>query len=98
MPYLLIQHSIQDYAKWKPVFDEHESTRRASGCKATRLLRSEDNPNETVVLLEYDSLDKARRFAESKDLREAMRRAGVVGEPEIRFVSEVELLYEKARH
>ncbi len=97
MPYLLIRHTVQDYGKWKPVFDEHDATRRASGCKSTRLFRSAENPNETTILFEWDSLDNARRFVQSQDLRETMRRAGVVGEPEVRYLNDVDLLYERTQ-
>jgi hypothetical protein len=33
MPYLLIRHKVKDYDKWKPVFDEHGSTRKANGSR-----------------------------------------------------------------
>jgi hypothetical protein len=36
MPYLLISHKVEDYAKWKPVFDEHGATRKASGFQAAQ--------------------------------------------------------------
>ena len=32
MPYVLIRHKVEVYAKWKIVFDEHGATRKATGC------------------------------------------------------------------
>ena len=88
MPAILIRHKVADYGAWKPVFDEHGMTRRANGCQGGRILRSADDPNEVVILLEWDDLERARLFADSDDLREAMDRAGVTDRPDIWFLAE----------
>jgi hypothetical protein len=51
------------------------------------LLRSVDNPNEVVLLFEAEDLRKAQAFPESSDLRQAMQKAGVVGQPDILFLN-----------
>jgi len=48
------------------------------------------DPNELVVLLEWDSLESARQFAKADELGEAMQRTGVADEPEIYFLEELE--------
>jgi heme-degrading monooxygenase HmoA len=83
MPYILIRHKIEDYAKWRPDYDEHGATRKAGGCKGTHVFRNAENPNEIVILLEWDELENARQFIQSEDLREAMQRAGVADQPDI---------------
>jgi heme-degrading monooxygenase HmoA len=87
---LLVRHKVKDYSKWKPVFDEHGAKRKAGGSKGGRLFRSGSDPNEVVILFEWEDLAKARQFAESEDLRQAMGRAGVVGKPDLYFLEEVE--------
>jgi hypothetical protein len=53
MPYLLVRHKVEDYERWKPVFDhDHGATREQSGSKGGRILRNADDPNELVILLE----------------------------------------------
>ena len=47
MPYMLVRHNVVDYENWKPVFEEHSSTRRESGSKGGLLFRNADAPNET---------------------------------------------------
>ena len=94
MPYMFVRHKVEDYERWKPVFEEHGSTRRESGSKGVRLFRNADAPNETVILLEWDDLEKARRFAQSENLRETMERAGVADEPDIYFLEEVDTVPE----
>src|SRR5215208_4517756 len=61
MPYLLVRHKVEDYERWKPGFEEHGATRKESGSKGVRLFRSADDPNETVILLEWDDLENARQ-------------------------------------
>jgi heme-degrading monooxygenase HmoA len=89
MPYILVQQSVEEYDKWKTVFDEHGATRLAAGSKGGPVLRNADDPNHITVLLEWDTMDNARAFADSDDLREAMQRAGVTGAPDVFFLDEV---------
>jgi heme-degrading monooxygenase HmoA len=89
MPYLLVRHTVADYDKWEPFFDEHGTMRKASGSKGARVFRNRDNPNDLVILLEWDDLAKAQEFAQSDDLRQVMQRAGVVSQPEAVFLDEV---------
>ncbi len=90
MATVIIRHKVEDYAKWKAVYDEVLPFRQSSGIKGARLLRSADNPNEIVVVDEFDDMDKARQFAQSEDLKQAMQKAGVSDHPDIYFLDEVE--------
>ena len=86
MAYVLFHTKVEDYAKWKPVFDEHGAARQAAGSKGGYLFQSADDPNELVIIFEWDNLEKARQFVQSDDLRQAMERSGVTGPPEIHFL------------
>jgi len=91
MPYLLVRHKVEDYEQWKPVFDhDHGATRERRGSQGGWILRNADDPNELVILLEWDSLENARGFAEADDFREAMQRAGVADQPDVYILEEVE--------
>ncbi len=90
MPYMLVRHKVKDYDKWKPIYKEHGATRKASGSKEARLFRNADNPNEMIILFEWDDLAKARKFAQSEDLIKTMRKAGVSDKPDIYFLDEIE--------
>ena len=90
MPYILVRHKVTDYAKWKSIFDGHGTTRKAGGSKGTHLFRNADDPNEVVILMEWDELGKARQFTGSDELRQAMEQAGVADRPDIYFLDEVE--------
>ena len=90
MPYALVRLTVEDYAKWKPVFDEVGSLRQSSGSKGGYVFRDADNADEVVILLEWDALDRARQFYQSDELRQAMQRAGVSGRPDIAFLEEAD--------
>ena len=90
MAYLLIRHKDKDYEKWKTVFDGHSATRKTSGSKGGRLFRNADNPNEILVFFEWDNLEKAKKFAQSEDLKKTMQQAGVIDKPDVYFLEEIE--------
>ena len=90
MAQFLVRHKVKDFAKWKAIFDEHGKKRKAGGSKGGRLFHNAKDPNEVVILFEWEDLGKARQFAGSEDLRQAMVRAGVEGKPDLYFLEEVE--------
>ncbi|SNQ58956.1 antibiotic biosynthesis monooxygenase [Candidatus Methanoperedens nitratireducens] len=90
MVYLLVRHKVKDYSKWKTVFDEHATTRKSSGSRGGRLFRNADNPDEIVILFEWENIEKARKFVRSEDLQKTMQQAGVSDKPDVYFLEEVE--------
>jgi len=66
------------------------ATRKTSGSKGGRLFRNADNPNEILVFFEWDNLEKAKKFAQSEDLKKTMQRAGVIDKPDVYFLEEIE--------
>ena len=86
MATLLVRHSVQDFGKWKRVFDEHADARKNAGSKGGKLYQASDNPNDVTVVLQWDTIEHARKFAESPDLQSTMQNAGVTGQPQIRFL------------
>ena len=88
MIHMLVRHKVADFAKWKPVYDAHASARQAAGLKEEHLLRNAEDPNEVVLLFSAEDLDKAKAFATSDDLRQAMQKAGVTDKPDVYFLKD----------
>jgi len=88
MIHVIIRHKVADYGRWKEAFDAHLNARKAGGEMGHRLLVSVDDPRDVTVVLDWDGLDRARRFASSDELKQTMQKAGVLGEPEIRFLED----------
>ena len=92
MPYVLVRHKVADYDKWKQGFDENSATRKGHGSRGGQILRNANDPSEHIVLFEVDDLEKARQWLQSEDLRQAMQLHGVVDEPDMYFLEEIEHL------
>ena len=92
MPYALSMLKVEDYAKWKSVFDTEDgiALRKAGDMKSYQLFQTGDDPDEIMILTEWDNLDKARKFLQSGELQEANQRSGVVSMLETRYLEEVE--------
>lgn len=88
MAHFLVHHKVEDYKTWKSVFDGHSSLRSEAGSQGGKIFRSINDPNELFVLLEWDSIENAQKFAQSDSIKEAMKKAGVVGMPAVYFVEE----------
>ena len=87
--YVLAQHKVQDYAKWKTVFDEVAKFRKSSGELSFNILHSENDLNELTMIFEWDSFENAKKFMTSSELKAAMQQAGVSEEPRIQFLNQV---------
>lgn len=90
MTYLTVKHKVKNYKTWKEVFDNFESTRRSGGEKTYQVLREEKDPNEVHLIFKWDSPERAHTFFKSPELKDAMQKAGVVEEPRIDFLEQLD--------
>ena len=86
MVYVLIQSSCEDYARWRFAFDERDDIRRAAGAGDYQVFQDAADPNQITVLLTFGYIEDAQRFMTSDDLRQAMMRSGIVGQPQVHFL------------
>jgi hypothetical protein len=88
MNYVMIRHTVADFPSWKTVYDAHATKRAAAGLKEERLLHNVDKKNEVFLLFAASDLKKAKEFADSADLRQAMQVAGVTEAPDVYFLTD----------
>lgn len=88
LTYMLVRHKVKDFTLWKRDYDAHLPKRNEAGLTEKYLFRGASDPNEVIILLETKDLDRAKKFAESADLRETMQKAGVIDKPDIYFLNE----------
>jgi len=86
MHYVLVRHKVEEYNKWKNIYDGNMENRKNNGSKGAHVFRSAENPDELVILFEWDDLDNARKFFESEDFKIKVRNAGIPDEPDIYFL------------
>ena len=89
MTTMIMQHTVENFETWKKVFDSFAGLRTSSGEISTQVLRDASEPNKVTVINRWDSLANAQKFTHSPELRAAMEKAGVVGQPVIAFLNEV---------
>ncbi len=83
----VIRHKVADFAKWKAVYDSHDSARLASGIHSYVIGRNLEDSNMVLVALKVDDLEKAKAFTKDPGLKETMKKGGVTGAPEISFTT-----------
>lgn len=85
---MLVHHKVEDFTAWKSVYDSVADLRAANGELSDKIYKDASDPNSLTLVFEWDSLDNARKYAQSPELKAAMEKAGVVGPPEIFFLNE----------
>jgi heme-degrading monooxygenase HmoA len=80
---LFVKHKVRDYTAWRKGYDAFESTRNKLGARGHTVYRNVDDGNDITAWHDFDSLDAAKAFANSNELKAAMTGAGVMGVPMI---------------
>ena len=88
MAYFFGRISLEDYAKFREIFDSKEDMRQAAGAKQSTVYQSVDDPNEIVVQIEFPTADAAKAFSTSEGLRNAIQQVGTKEPPRIVVVNE----------
>ena len=85
---ILVRHKVEDYTAWREYFDSALDFRKQSGEESFQLFRSADDPNEVWALVKWESLEKAKAFLDSDELKTKMKESGVTEKPDIYFLDE----------
>jgi hypothetical protein len=84
---MFVRHDVTDYAAWRKTYDGFDATRRKLGVTAQAVYRSVDDPNNVTVTHDFKTVESAKAFAASAELKAAMQKAGVKGAPQIWFTA-----------
>jgi heme-degrading monooxygenase HmoA len=88
MASMLVQHQVKDYSAWKKVYDSVKDLRTSNGELSDKIYRDASDPNKLTIMFKWDSIENAKKYANSPELKAAMERAGVEGKPSIYFLKE----------
>ena len=89
MTTVLVRHEVADYPAWRSVFDSSHEWRQQNGELSCRVFRAAGNSNDLTLMFEWESLEQARTFMGSDELKARMQKAGVKGQPHIEFLNEM---------
>ncbi|MFC7203356.1 antibiotic biosynthesis monooxygenase [Haloferax namakaokahaiae] len=62
MVYLHVNATVKDYDEWKADFERYHSLRADFGGKGYQLYRTTEKSNEIVVVIEFESEQRAREW------------------------------------
>jgi len=82
---IVIKHKVADYDKWRKGYDAHDSVRQAYGISHYVIGRGMDDRNTVIVIDKMNDVTKAKEFSAMPSLKEAMKKAGVIGSPEFAY-------------
>tara|TARA_A100001037_G_scaffold286238_1_gene294432 strand:- start:408 stop:680 length:273 start_codon:yes stop_codon:yes gene_type:complete len=85
--YVIVTHPVKDFGAWKIVFDEFEHLRKEAGELTAIVLRHADDPNVVSVLNTWTSVDAAKTFIASEEVKKGMGEAGVTAPPTFVFAN-----------
>ena len=80
-----IKHKVADYDKWRKEYDAHDSIRMAYGISHYMIGRGIDDANMIIVIDKIIDVPKAKEFSVLPDLKEKMKKAGVISKPEFTY-------------
>jgi hypothetical protein len=75
---MVCRNKLQNFTKWKAIFDSHRNAHVASGLKLENLWRGADDPNSVIYIFEVTNETKARAFISAPKAVEAAKESGVV--------------------
>lgn len=85
---MAINHDVEDYDRWKAVFDQYPPAK--GGALFHRVNRGVDDPNNITVVAGFTTRGAAEAFRDDPNLKSAMGQAGVAGPPRVELYTEVE--------
>jgi hypothetical protein len=87
MATLFVRHTVADYAAWRRIYDAFAPMQDAMGVTAKAVYRGADDANEITVVHDFATLEAAKAFAGSPELKAAMKDAGVTSAPTVWFTT-----------
>jgi hypothetical protein len=86
---MFVRLEVVQFGEWVKTYDGFAQARKAAGMMESTVWQSADDPNDVTIINEFPSLEQARAFAASGDLREAMRNSGLKGPPQVWFATPI---------
>lgn len=87
MQYMLLQHQVQHIDEWLENFEASLELRVANGQTSSQIFRKEENPQMVIMILGWESLEKARAFSLTDEFTVMMNQSGAIGRPTVLFLN-----------
>jgi|WetSurMetagenome_2_1015567.scaffolds.fasta_scaffold333803_1 hypothetical protein len=87
MKTVILKHRVADYTRWKPIYDADAPRRINAGLREIKVGQKEGDDNLVYMIWETLDATRLRKMIEDPELLEMMKKAGVIGEPEVVIIS-----------
>ena len=77
-----VSHGVENYDRWKKIFDEDEPIRAEAGLELRAISTNADDTSIVNIMFATNDIDKAKDVINSEELKKRMTEAGVRSEPE----------------
>jgi hypothetical protein len=84
---MFVRHEVADYGTWRKSYDSFSPMQKKLGVTYQAVYQSTEDPNDVTVIHDFHSLEKAKAFVASADLKAAMQKSGVKGAPQIWYTT-----------
>jgi hypothetical protein len=87
MSIVIINHKVNDFNKWKSIYEKDAPRRTAAGLKELHLARKDSDPNEVFMIFETKDAAKAQKMMQDPELQKTMKEAGVISTPVVSILN-----------
>jgi|GEM_PF-508378 len=74
---LFVRHEVADYAAWRKVYNSVAPLQKKMGVFFKDVYVSAENPNDITVIHDFHTLEEAKAFMTSPEVRAIMSKGGV---------------------
>jgi hypothetical protein len=82
--YVIVRRKLKDYERWKKVASEMDGTRRKYGSKGGTVYRASMDPNDVILVFEWDDSKPYRTYFELPEVQKALDETGTTEIIEVR--------------
>ncbi|OGC09725.1 hypothetical protein A2V82_13370 [candidate division KSB1 bacterium RBG_16_48_16] len=87
---LVIHHRVEDYARFKAHFDAQKVEGKKGGIISYQMFHKAEDPNDLVFLFDWDNIENFKKYAGSPEFQREQKDAGLIDQPEIYILNEIE--------
>ncbi len=83
MATLIVNHRVNNYATWKPLYDSDAPMRAGAGMKELAVGEKAGDPDNVFMIWSVDDISVVEGMLSSPELQARMQEAGVISKPEV---------------
>lgn len=76
--YLLCQNKVENYQRWRQIFDSEANAQRDAGLKLEYIWRDINEQNSVFFLFSVENFESAKAFLNAPITKEQAKRSGVI--------------------